>query len=205
MPALLRAPYRRVLKPARTVYVGRSWSQRGNVVRNNHFENIRPIERLAQKSCSQNAFYLDDQMSGYQFYGNTIVNASVGVLLGGGRRNSIVDNVFIDCDGDVHFDNRGQTWHLDYCRKNCTDTRNGYQPACFYHELQSLNYTAPPYSQRYPELESIYRDRPCTPVHNVVSNNRYCHRTNPDAKFLTANATQIEEWGSAASNNTASC
>ena len=28
--------------------------------------------------------YLDDQMSGYDFYGNTIINASTGVLLGGG-------------------------------------------------------------------------------------------------------------------------
>ena len=44
--------------------VGRSWSQRGNVVRFNTFDTIRPTEKLAQASCSQNAFYLDDQMSG---------------------------------------------------------------------------------------------------------------------------------------------
>ena len=37
-------------------YVGRSWAQRGNTVRYNNFEHIRPRERLAQKSCSQNAF-----------------------------------------------------------------------------------------------------------------------------------------------------
>ena len=40
--------------------VGRSWSQRGNVVRFNTFDTIRPTEKLAQNSCSQNAFYLDE-------------------------------------------------------------------------------------------------------------------------------------------------
>ena len=35
-------------------YVGRSWSQRGNIARYNTFDTIRPTERLAQKSCSQN-------------------------------------------------------------------------------------------------------------------------------------------------------
>lgn len=41
------------------------------------------MDRLAQQSCSQNAFYLDDEMSGWDFYGNTILNSSTGVLLGG--------------------------------------------------------------------------------------------------------------------------
>ena len=40
-------------------YIGRSWSQRGNVVRYNLFDTVRPTEKLAQASCSQNAFYLD--------------------------------------------------------------------------------------------------------------------------------------------------
>lgn len=49
-------------------YVGRSWAQRGNVVRFNTFDTVRPTERLAQGGgVSQNAFYLDDQMSGWDF------------------------------------------------------------------------------------------------------------------------------------------
>eukprot|EP01043_Picozoa_sp_COSAG02_P000046 COSAG02_NODE_1_length_108762_cov_456.708287_46_plen_93_part_00 len=42
-------------------YIGRSWAQRGNTVRFNTFDTVRATERLAQKSCSQNAFYLDDR------------------------------------------------------------------------------------------------------------------------------------------------
>ena len=82
-------------------YVGRSWSQRGNVARYNTFSNIRSNEKLAQESCSQNAFYLDDEMSGWVFDSNTIINATTGVLLGGGRRNSITNNLFINCDNDI--------------------------------------------------------------------------------------------------------
>lgn len=37
-------------------YIGRSWAQRGNTVRFNTFDTVRATERLAQKSCSQNAF-----------------------------------------------------------------------------------------------------------------------------------------------------
>ena len=37
-------------------YIGRSWSQRGNVARYNVFDTVRPTEKLAQTSCSQNAF-----------------------------------------------------------------------------------------------------------------------------------------------------
>ena len=45
-------------------------------------------------------------MSGWEFYGNLIKNATTGVLLGGGRRNVIRDNTFVSCDLDIEFDNR---------------------------------------------------------------------------------------------------
>jgi len=48
-------------------YVGRSWSQRGNIVRFNQFRDIRATEKLSQQPASSIAFYLDDQMSGYDF------------------------------------------------------------------------------------------------------------------------------------------
>ena len=74
-------------------YVGRSWVQRGNVVRHNTFRHIRATTRLGSIAagapcCQQVAFYLDDEISGFDFYGNTIENAGLGVLLGGGRKLS---------------------------------------------------------------------------------------------------------------------
>ena len=91
-------------------YDGRSWSQRGNMARYNRIKHVRPTERLSQSPSTQNTFYLDDQMSGWEIYGNTIIiNATTGVRLGGGRRNTLQNNTFISCDQDIAFDNRGET------------------------------------------------------------------------------------------------
>jgi len=187
-------------------YVGRSWSQRGNVARFNTFDTIRATERLAQASCSQNAFYLDDQMSGWEFYNNTIINASTGVLLGGGRRNSIRDNVFINNDNDVHFDNRGQTWQLAYCRENCTDNKGLVQKECFNANLKSLKYTQPPYSTTFPELLSIYEDHPCMPVYNTIEGNTYCHAKSKDGgNFIDVTPEVAAGWHSTVANNNERC
>ena len=193
-------------------YVGRSWSERGNVVRFNTFDTIKPTERLAQKSCSQNAFYLDDQMSGYDFYGNTIINATTGILLGGGRRNRIHSNRFIDNDLDIAFDNRGMNWMADYCNFNCTGyTPNPAQQAgCFRPKLEALHYKQPPYSTAYPELVDLYAYHPCVPVDNVVEDNTYCHSRSGNASsghigFIDRTPEQIRAWYSSISNNRRVC
>ena len=187
-------------------YVGRSWSQRGNVARLNYFERVRPEERLAQLSCSQNAFYLDDEMSGWLFENNTVVNSTTGVLLGGGRQNTIRNNVFANNDLDVAFDNRGMNWQLAYCDYNCTDASGVDQPACFRRELEGLHYTQPPYATRYPELPGIFGDHPCVPVGNVVEGNRYCHTRSSkgpsNTPFIDRDADTIASWLSTLGENT---
>jgi parallel beta-helix repeat protein len=187
-------------------YVGRSWSQRGNIARYNTFDTIRPTERLAQKSCSQNAFYLDDEMSGWTFTGNTIINSTTGVLLGGGRRNTISNNTFIANDVDIAFDGRGLTWQTGYCRANCTDVHGVVQPSCFRDELEGLKYTEPPYSTAYPELVKIFEESPCVPVYNAITDNRYCHtESHNGGKFITASNATIASWKSTISGNKEQC
>ena len=187
-------------------YVGRSWAQRGNVVRHNRFEHIRPTEKLAQASCSQNAFYLDDQMSGYDFYGNTVVNATTGVLLGGGRRNKIHSNTFIACDTDIAFDDRGLNWQHASCLKNCTAAYPSPSTSCFLYALDAANYTSPPYSTHYPELVNVYDDHPCVPAYNVIEDNKYCHEgSKAGARFIDRDDDTIRSWLSFASNNVEDC
>ena len=112
-------------------YVERSWSQRGNVARYNTFNSIYSTEKLGlSTSRLQTAFYLDDQMSGWDFYGNIISNSSVGILLGGGRRNNIHHNYFINNNNNILFDNRGMIWEQSSCSIN----------GSFHKELLSLNY-----------------------------------------------------------------
>jgi hypothetical protein len=175
-------------------YVGRSWSQRGNVFRNNVIDTVRPTEKLAQASCSQNGFYLDDEMSGWEFSGNTVINATTGVLLGGGRRNNISGNQFTNCDGDVHFDDRGLNWQSKSCAANCSASMG---TSCFHTSLEALNWQQPPYSVRYPEIVDIYQQRPCTPVFNVIADNTFCHgKSKAGGAFIDRDAKTVAGWGS---------
>jgi len=184
-------------------YVGRSWAQRGNVARFNEIDTVRSTEKLAQASCSQNGFYLDDEMSGWEFYGNVVRNATTGVLLGGGRRNVIRDNYFEANDKDVAFDNRGMNWQSKSCAENCSASLG---TSCFHAILVDLNYQHPPYSVRYPEIVNIYRDRPCTPVYNVIADNRYCHDHSPGGgEFIDRDNATVQSWGSVMRNNTEAC
>ena len=142
-------------------------------------------------------------MSGWDFYGNTMRNCSTGVLLGGGRDNHIHDNIFIDNDRDIAFDNRGMNWQAKCCQIDC-DPATG--TSCFHAGLVALNYTNPPYSTAYPEIVNIYNDHPCTPVHNVIEGNRWCHTNSKGGgQFLSHNETTIESWLSSATNNSEHC
>ena len=184
-------------------YVGRSWAQRGNVFRYGLFDTVRPTERLAQQSCSQNAFYLDDEMSGWDFYGNTIRNSTVGVLIGGGRRNRIHDNTFIDNDNDIHFDDRGMNWQSVSCHFNCSASLG---TSCFRVALEAVHYQQPPYSTAFPELVNIYQDHPCLPINNVIEDNRYCHTHSKDGgQFIDRTDSVVNGWMSSMSNNREDC
>ena len=59
-------------------YVGRSWSERGNIVRNNAFENIVLSPETVHGTNEVSAIYLDDQISGWQITNNTFANCFQG-------------------------------------------------------------------------------------------------------------------------------
>ena len=125
--------------------------------------------------------------------------------IGGGRRNLIRNNTFIDCDKDVAIDNRGQlwSWQVEYCSPDCNPPagRN-----CFAGVLASLNYTHPPYSTRYPELVNIFEEQPCVPVGNEIVGNRYCHTRSPSGgEFVDRSEETILSWSSYISDNREDC
>jgi parallel beta-helix repeat protein len=107
------------------------------------------------------ALYLDDQMSGNQVVNNTFINAQQGVLVGGGRDNTVLSGNYVErCDIVVQFDNRGQ---IDVCALG-----GKYEL-----DLQSCNYQSDPWASAYPETVHTFDELPCTPQYNVISNN-YC-------------------------------
>lgn len=86
------------------VYAGRSWAERNNTLRHNTFYRIKSS---IQASTFVQAIYLDDEMSGWTIENTTIFDSDVGILLGGGRRNRIINTTLIRVDTPLYMDKRG--------------------------------------------------------------------------------------------------
>ena len=121
-------------------YMGRDWTQRGNVVRYNYFHD------LAGRGLGAMAVYLDDMTSGTTVFGNIFYKAQHAVFIGGGRDNLVENNIFVDCEPAVHVDARGvnpaPAWHnmvYDEMRQH----------------LDKMQPAAALYNQRYPHLTEL--------------------------------------------------
>ncbi len=135
-------------------YMGRDWTQRGNVVRYNYFHQLGHGD--------VQAIYLDDWSSGTNVFGNLCVEAGRGVLVGGGRDNTIENNIFVRCKPAIHVDQRGLGW-----AKNYFDGRD----TTLFDRLDAMNYREPPYRDHYPELLTLLGDEPAKAKGNKIARN----------------------------------
>lgn len=142
-------------------YIGRDWTQRGNVIRHNYFHDLE-----GPGLHGVMAVYLDDWASGTIIYGNIFYRSGRSVFVGSGRDNIIENNVFIECEPSVHFDVRGRSWASYYF-----DKENPLYLNTLFDRMDAMNYTQPPYSERYPELLTYYEDEPDLPKGNKVLRN----------------------------------
>jgi len=135
-------------------YMGRDFTARGNIVRHNFFHHLG--------KGSVQAIYLDDCASGTTVYGNVCCKAGRGLLLGGGRDNTIENNIFVECRPAIHIDGRGLGWaKFWFDGSDCT----------LMDRLKAMNHTKPPYSVRYPELVTLLDDEPAVPKGNRILRN----------------------------------
>jgi hypothetical protein len=136
-------------------YMGRDFTERGNVVRYNYFHDLGAGD-LVQ------SVYLDDCASGTLMFGNIIDHGGRGVMVGGGRDNTIENNIFIEGRPAVHIDARGVGWAKFWF--------NGEEPVLM-NRLKAVRHDQPPYSQRYPPLVNLLQDHPAIPKGNRVLRN----------------------------------
>lgn len=144
---------------AGAIYAGRDWSMRGTVIRHNYLHHINGREG---RGCV--GVYLDDMYCGTEISGNLFHNVTRAAFIGGGRDNSILNNIFVDCKPAVHVDARAMGWaksHTDGWVKEATEkgTHKG------------IEYQKPPYSTRWPELARVLEGDPYAPEGNVVARN----------------------------------
>ena len=126
---------------AGSIYCGRDWGLRGNIIRHNFFHDIKSN---LPGSNGVHAVYLDDCASGITVFGNTFYQISGrAIMCGGGRDNTIENNVIAKC-GSAHFtDRRGKVW---------IDKDESWK---LLDKIKRYNYTEPPWSTRYPRLAHI--------------------------------------------------
>jgi parallel beta-helix repeat protein len=148
---------------AGALYVmGRDPTQRGNIIRCNYFHDLGIGDIRA--------IYLDDYSCGNMVYGNVLLRAGMGVCIGGGRDNTVENNIFIDCRPAVHVDSRGINWAKFWFDPN--DKNNLLVP------FKATIDKYPVYTQRYPELSKLLDDEPAWPkgnsvIHNVATCGRW--------------------------------
>ncbi len=143
---------------AGAIYTGRNWTMRGTVIRHNYLHHISGFE---DRGCV--GVYLDDAFSGTRITGNLFYRVTRAAMVGGGRDNSIVNNVFVDCRPAIHVDARGIGWANQYI-----------VPGGGWHmqkKLEEVDHDRPPYSTKYPHLAGILDDEPYVPKYTLVARN----------------------------------
>ncbi len=146
-------------------YMGRDWTERGNLIQYNRFHDVYGFGLAGTGEASDEyvyvspyqawGIYLDDCASGTKVIGNFLYRIPLcGVMIGGGKDNKIYNNFIIDCIPALHIDARWQEFPYDI----------------LIDRLNAMNYKEPPYSNMYPELESVLIE-PRKPTGNEFCNN----------------------------------
>lgn len=135
---------------------GLNWTARGTVIRFNSFHDIVGIGGKSQAP----AVYLDDFAGSTTVFGNLFYR-TMGVKIGGGRSNTVENNIFAECDPAISIDGRGLTW--------ASASVTNQEP--IRKQLEEVRHDQPPYRERYPELMRLIDDDPGVPRDNRINRN----------------------------------
>lgn len=142
------------------IYTGRDYTARGTIIENNTIENIQPF----RKDGSVIGVYLDDQASGITIKNNKFINVQKGVLLGGGRDNKIIYNIFNNNNIAISYDARGVTWQKDKTLDENWQLKKG---------LKIVPYNSAIWKSKYPNLSNILNDNYGQPKYNKIIGNTF--------------------------------
>ena len=144
---------------AGAIYMGRDWTQRGNRVVGNFIHDIAP----STGATVSMGVYLDDQFSGAEIAGNTMLRVGHGIRLGGGRDTIIRDNNFaLTRQTAILYDSRGTS-----------DQQAMAAPGGLLRTLLDKSpYRTALWQRRYPTLATLLDNAPGSPVGNIATGNR---------------------------------
>jgi hypothetical protein len=130
------------------------FSMYGHTIRHNYVHHIFGFKN---RGCN-GAIYLDDFFPGTNMYGNVFYKVHRATFIGGGRYNTIENNIYVDCTPSVHVDARGLGWAAG-SEKQLRELLDDYP---YKNEL---------WSTRYPSLVNVLDDEPMVPKGNRIARN----------------------------------
>lgn len=139
---------------AGAIYAGRDWTMRGTVIRHNFMHHVTGFEN---RGCV--GVYLDDMFCGTTISGNVFYDVTRAAFIGGGRDNTVENNIFVDCKPALHIDARAMGWAA------------GSVPTTMMDRLKAMPYQDSLWRERYPRLVNIADDEPAAPKGNLVARN----------------------------------
>ncbi|MEA3402777.1 MAG: right-handed parallel beta-helix repeat-containing protein [Armatimonadota bacterium] len=139
---------------AGAIYSGRNWTMRGTVIRHNYMHHVNG---RGGHGCV--GVYLDDMYCGTEISGNVFYRVYRAAFIGGGRDNSILNNLFVECPRAIHIDARAMGWAAGSVDTTMTD------------RLNEMPYQSDLWRERYPKLINILDDEPAAPKGNLVARN----------------------------------
>ncbi|WP_250306447.1 right-handed parallel beta-helix repeat-containing protein [Streptomyces sp. A 4/2] len=147
---------------AGAIYAGREWTGRGTVIRYNFLHDIVG----SGGSLFASGIYLDDCFCGTTAFGNIFYKVDTAFQIGGGRDNTISNNIILSSSHSVTLDERGLNWAAG-------DLAPGGAWG-MYDLLAAVPYQQEPWRTRYPHLVTIADDQPAYPKYDVVEYNALC-------------------------------
>ena len=140
------------------IYTGRDWGSQGNVLRWNYLHEL-----VSMAGVGTMGIYLDDCDSGDTLTGNVFYKAGRAAFIGGGRDNTVQNNLFIECQQAIHIDVRGLSR-----AKIGQGVKDGWDLLA---KIKQYDYRNPPWSTRYPRLARVMEEEPLLPVGNLITGN----------------------------------
>jgi len=150
------------VRDAGAIYIGRSWSWRGNRITGNYIHDI-----TGYYGYDITCIYLDDYMSGVQIDNNILADCPTAIGISGGRENIVTDNFIYNCEESIscvtHWGIDNDEW---YSKDGTNASKN------LYYKLKNVTYLEK-LLEEYPEVEYIYNtdDHPEYPKNNIIENN----------------------------------
>ncbi|MFL9829028.1 right-handed parallel beta-helix repeat-containing protein, partial [Rhodoplanes sp. SY1] len=166
------------------IYTGMDWTARGTCLEGNVVHDVTPASGRPVV-----AIYIDDAASGVTARRNVIRGFRRGILVGGGRDNTITDNTIVGADVfGILLDARGVTWAARHVADPASPIRRN---------LATVPIDKEPWRSRYPHLVDILSDEPGLPKYNRISGNAFAGGpglvlSDPSLKRLLLGSDQVE-------------